>query len=204
MTTNITLNPDRNHECPRKSESILGGRMPNGNAFSGPDDLTLLERIRDRDHSAMAELFDRHSRAVYSVAVNILKDDGLAEDVTQEIFFQVWQTSDSFVHTLGSLRTWLMAVARNRSIDVIRRTKRTDPLEKVILMAQGNLVSEAEHKAMIERVRKALKNLPEAQQKVMNLALSHVEIAQRTGAPVGTIKTRIRLALIALRKALVA
>jgi RNA polymerase sigma-70 factor, ECF subfamily len=182
--------------------------MPNGNAFSGPDDLTLLERIRDRDHSAMAELFDRHSRAVYSVAVNILKDDGLAEDVTQEIFFQVWQTSDSFVHTLGSLRTWLMAVARNRSIDVIRRTKRTDPLEKVILMAQGNLVSEAEHKAMIERVRKALKNLPEEQQKVMNLAffeeLSHVEIAQRTGAPVGTIKTRIRLALIALRKALVA
>jgi RNA polymerase sigma-70 factor, ECF subfamily len=101
-----------------------------------------------------------------------------------------------------------MAVARNRSIDVLRRSRRTDPLEKVILIAQGNLVSEAEQKVMIERVRKALKTLPEEQQKAMNLAffeeLSHVEIAQRTGAPVGTIKTRIRLALIALRRALAA
>jgi RNA polymerase sigma-70 factor (ECF subfamily) len=208
MTANIFPNPDRNIEFSRKKKSVQGARMSNGNAFSGADDLTLLELVRNGNQSAMAEIFDRHGRAVYSVAVHILKDDGLAEDVMQEIFFQVWQTSDSFVHTLGSLRTWLMAVARNRSIDVLRRSRRTDPLEKVILIAQGNLVSEAEQKVMIERVRKALKTLPEEQQKAMNLAffeeLSHVEIAQRTGAPVGTIKTRIRLALIALRRALAA
>jgi RNA polymerase sigma-70 factor, ECF subfamily len=95
MTANIFPNPDRNIEFSRKKKSVQGARMSNGNAFSGADDLTLLELVRNGNQSAMAEIFDRHGRAVYSVAVHILKDDGLAEDVMQEIFFQVWQTSDS-------------------------------------------------------------------------------------------------------------
>jgi RNA polymerase sigma-70 factor (ECF subfamily) len=208
MMPNTTPNPDFDTDFSMDRESILSEQLSCGTTVSGTDDISLLERIRQGDQAAMAELFDRHGRAVFSVAVHILKDDGHAEDVMQEIFFQIWQNSDSFVQTLGSLRTWLAAIARNRSIDVLRRRKPTDPVEKVILASRCNLVSEAEHNAMIEKVLKAMKELPEAQQEAMNLAffqdLSHAEVAQRTGEPLGTIKTRIRLALIALRKALVA
>jgi RNA polymerase sigma-70 factor (ECF subfamily) len=208
MMPNTISNPDFDTDFSMNRESILGEQLSHGTTVSGTEDISLLQRIRQGDQAAMAELFDRHGRAVFSVAVHILKDDGHAEDVMQEIFFQIWQNSDSFVQALGSLRTWLVAVARNRSIDVLRRRKPTSPLEKIILASRCNLALEAEHNAMIEKVVKAMKELPEAQQEAMNLAffqdLSHAEVALRTGEPLGTIKTRIRLALIALRKTLVA
>ena len=172
------------------------------------DDVTLLGRVRKGDQGAMGEIFDRHSKAVYSVARHILNDDGYAEDVMQDIFFQVWQSSDSFMPARGSLRPWLIAVARNRCIDVLRRCKPTEAIDEVVLASQGNLASEAEHNAMFERVLKALKDLPEEQRQSMYLSffeeMTHAEIAKRTGQPLGTIKTRIRLALIRLRKALAA
>jgi RNA polymerase sigma-70 factor, ECF subfamily len=208
MMPNTASNPDFDTEFSMNGESILSEQLSHGTAVSGTDDIGLLQRIRQGDQAAMAELFDRHGRAVFSVAVHILKDDGHAEDVMQEIFFQIWQNSDSFVQTLGSLRTWLVAIAKNRSIDVLRRRKPTSPVEKIILASRCDLALEAEHNAMIEKVVKAMKELPEAQQEAMNLAffqdLSHAEVALRTGEPLGTIKTRIRLALIALRKTLVA
>ncbi len=171
-------------------------------------DITLLQRVRKGDQAAMGEIFDRYGRAVYSVALRILKDTGHAEDVMQEIFFQIWRNSDSFVQGRGSLGAWLVVVARNRSIDVLRRRKPTDSVEDVILPAACNLASEVEHNAMIEKIQKVLKQLPEEQQQSMELAffegLSHSEIAARTGDPLGTVKTRIRLALITLRKAFAA
>ena len=169
------------------------------------DDGTLLQRVRQGDQRAMAEVFDRYSRAVYSVALRILKDTGHAEDVMQEIFFQVWRNSDSFVQGRGSLGAWLVVIARNRSIDLLRRRKPTDSVEDVVLASPTNLASEAEHNALMEKVQKVLKDLPVEQQRSMELAffegLSHSEIAERTGDPLGTVKTRIRLALITLRKA---
>lgn len=169
------------------------------------DDGTLLERVRQGDQSAMAEVFDRYGRAVYSVALRILKDSGHAEDVMQDIFFQLWRNSDSFVQGRGSLGAWLVVVARNRSIDVLRRRKPTDSVDDVVLASSSNLASEAEHNALIEKVEKVLQDLPAEQQKSMQLAffegLSHSEIAERTGDPLGTVKTRIRLALMTLRKA---
>jgi RNA polymerase sigma-70 factor, ECF subfamily len=169
------------------------------------EDVTLLQRIRQGDQSAMSEIFDRYGRAVYSVALRILKDTGHAEDVMQEIFFQIWRNSDSFIQGRGSLGAWLVVVARNRSIDVLRRRKPTDSVDEVILPSPCNLASEAEHNAMIEKVQKVMKELPVEQQQSMELAffegLSHSEIAERTGDPLGTVKTRIRLALITLRKA---
>jgi RNA polymerase sigma-70 factor, ECF subfamily len=189
-------------------ESILSEQVPNGAAALATEDITLLERVREGDQAAMAEIFDRHSRAVYSVALHVLKDTGHAEDVMQEIFFQVWQNSASFVEARGSLRTWLLAVTRNRAIDFLRRRKPTDPVEDVILTSCSDVDAEAERNAMIEKVKKALKKLPEEQQQSMNLAyfeeLSHAEISARTGLPLGTVKTRIRLALTSLRKALAA
>jgi RNA polymerase sigma-70 factor, ECF subfamily len=169
------------------------------------DDGLLLQRVRQGDQTAMAEVFDRYGRAVYSVALKILKDAGHAEDVMQEIFFQVWRNSDSFVQGRGSLGAWLVVVARNRSIDLLRRRKPTDSVDDVVLAANFNLASEAEHNVLMEKVQQVMKDLPAEQQKSMELAffegLSHSEIAEKTGDPLGTVKTRIRLALITLRKA---
>jgi RNA polymerase sigma-70 factor (ECF subfamily) len=179
--------------------------MADGPNAPGTDDATLLQRVRQGDQRAMAEVFDRYSRAVYSVAMRILKDTGHAEDVMQEIFFQIWRNSDSFVQGRGSLGAWLVVVARNRSIDQLRRRKPVDSVDDVVLASSGNLASEVEHNSMMEKVRKVLRDLPAEQQRSMELAffegLSHSEIAERTGDPLGTVKTRIRLALITLRKA---
>ena len=170
------------------------------------DDNELLRRIRQGDQEAMAVIFKRYGGAVFSVALRILRDPGQAEDVMQEILFQLWRSSESFEHGRGSLGAWLVVVARNRSIDAIRRRKPTDSVEDVILASPQNLASEAERNTMIAKVRSYMQSLPPEQQKSIELAffegLSHTEIAAKTGDPLGTVKTRIRLALLSLRKAL--
>jgi RNA polymerase sigma-70 factor (ECF subfamily) len=193
---------------PDKSPNPIGGPERSttraANTASN-EDLALLERIRRGDQLAMAEVFDKYGRAVYSVALRILKDTGHAEDVMQEIFFQIWRNSESFVQGRGSLGAWLVVVARNRSIDMLRRRKPTDSVDDVVLAAPFNLAADAEHNAVMEKVHKVLQELPAEQQRSMELAffegLSHSEIAEKTGDPLGTVKTRIRLALITLRKA---
>src|SRR5271168_1265552 len=200
-----TPNPIGQPERSTSRDASQQNRMADGTTAPVTDDGTLLQRVRQGDQSAMAEVFDRYGRAVYSVALRILKDTGHAEDVMQEIFFQVWRNSDSFVQGRGSLGAWLVVVARNRSIDMLRRRKPTDSVDDVVLASKYNLASEAERSALMEKVQNILKGLPAEQQRSMELAffegLSHSEIAERTGDPLGTVKTRIRLALITLRKA---
>lgn len=170
------------------------------------DDERLLERVRARDEQAMAELFDRYGGMVYSVALRVLKDPGHAEDVMQDIFFQVWVNPRVFVSSRGSLGAWLLVVARNRAIDALRKRKPSDPVDDVVLPAKTNLASEAECNTIIEKVRVVMSGLPVDQQKSLQLAffegLSHSEIAARTGDPLGTVKTRIRTALMSVRKAI--
>ncbi len=191
-----TSNPIGNPERSKISDSNQTDRI---------DDAILLQRVREGDQTAMAEVFDRYGRIVYSVAFRVLKDTGHAEDVMQEILFQVWRNPNSFVQGRGSLGAWLVVVARNRSIDFLRRRKPTDSVEDVVLAGDCDLASEAEHNALMEKVQKVMKDLPVEQQRSMELAffdgLSHSEIAEKTGDPLGTVKTRIRLALISLRKA---
>jgi RNA polymerase sigma-70 factor (ECF subfamily) len=191
-----TSNPIGNPERSKISDSSQTHKV---------DDAILLQRVREGDQSAMAEVFDRYGRVVYSVAFRVLKDTGHAEDVMQEVLFQVWRNPSSFVQGRGSLGAWLVVVARNRSIDFLRRRKPTDSVEDVVLAGNSNLASEAERNALMEKVQKVLKDLPLEQQRSMELAffdgLSHTEIAEKTGDPLGTVKTRIRLALISLRKA---
>src|ERR1700684_2226561 len=141
-TTNPISDPERSSI--RDSSPTSG--MANGTTAS--DDSILLQRVRQGDQSAIAEVFDRYGRAVYSVALRILKDPGHAEDVMQEIFFQIWRNSDSFVPGRGSLGAWLVVVARNRSIDLLRRRKPTASVDEVVLAANCNLASEAEHNAL--------------------------------------------------------
>jgi RNA polymerase sigma-70 factor, ECF subfamily len=173
----------------------------------GPSDDLLLEGVRSKNPRAMEDLFDRYGGLLYSVALRVLKDPGQAEDVMQEIFLLLWGKPDIFVPGRGSLCGWLMVMARNRAIDILRRRKPTESPDEVVLLSNTNLASETERSILMDRVRALVRNLPPEQQKSLELAyfegLTHSEIAERTGDPLGTVKTRIRLALIGLRKALV-
>jgi RNA polymerase sigma-70 factor, ECF subfamily len=168
-------------------------------------DERLLRRVSSGDQQAMTEIFDRYSRLVFSVAVRVLADPGQAEDVMQEVFLKVWREPQSFLQDRGRLGAWLAVITRNRAIDSLRRRRPSDSVEDVILIARTDIASEVEHNSLLDKVRGAMKILPPEQKLSMELAyfegLSHSEIAARTGDPLGTVKTRIRSALLNLRKA---
>ena len=168
------------------------------------EDAHVLALVQRGDESAMAVLFDRYSRVVYSVALRVLRDASAAEDILQEIFLQVWRHPETFIATRGSMGGWLAVVTRNRAIDALRRRKPTEPVEEMSLAAPGNLADEAERNTMMERARAAIVLLPAEQRKTLEMAffegLTHTEIAEMTGDPLGTVKTRIRTALLTLRK----
>jgi RNA polymerase sigma-70 factor (ECF subfamily) len=191
--------PNPNVEASRSSD------RPAEN-MSATDDMGLLTRIQSGDQEAMSALFDRYGTMVYSVALRVLKDAGEAEDVMQEIFVQVWKNPGVFVSGKGSLGGWLVVVARNRSIDVIRRRRPTEQVELFALPSSTNLAREAERNSLLGKIRGVMVSLPEEQRNSVELAffegLSHSEIAEKTGDPLGTVKTRIRLALTSIRKAL--
>jgi RNA polymerase sigma-70 factor (ECF subfamily) len=169
-------------------------------------DKSLMERVRAREQRAMTVVFDRYAGLVYSVALRVLNDSGQAEDVMQEIFFQLWRNPDSFSFLKGSLGTWLAVVARNRAIDQLRQRRPSEPVDEIALASPTNLENEAERNTMMQRVRGILKEMPEDHQRSLEMAffegMTHSEIAEKTGQPLGTIKTRIRSALISLRKRL--
>jgi len=172
---------------------------------STQEDSFLLALVQRGDEAAMASLFDRYSKIVYSVALRVLRDPALAEDILQEIFMQIWRKPESFTATRGSLGGWLAVVSRNRAIDVLRRKKPTDSVDDIVLSSPYNLADEGERNIMIEKARTAMHLLPTEQRKTLEMAffdgLTHSEIAEMTGDPLGTVKTRIRSALLSLRKA---
>jgi RNA polymerase sigma-70 factor (ECF subfamily) len=164
-----------------------------------------MRRILSGDEGALGLLYDRYGARVYSVAKRILQDEGAAEEVLQDIFHQLWRNAESFDSERGALGSWLLVMARNRSIDRLRRRPPTPPEEvAATLHASGpDVESAAVSNQMAERVREALRALPEAQREAMELAyfegLTQSEIAKRTGDPLGTVKTRLRTALATLR-----
>lgn len=169
------------------------------------DDASLLAMVQRGDEPAMASLFDRYSKVVYSVALRVLRDPASAEDVLQEIFMQVWRSPESFIATRGSLGGWLAVVSRNRSIDALRRKRPSENIDDIALASPYNLAKEAELHAMIGKAREVIVTLPPEQRKTLEMAffdgLTHSEISEMTGDPLGTVKTRIRSALQSLRKA---
>lgn len=175
---------------------------------SGEDDAALLAKMQRGDEHAMAALFDRYSKIVYSVALRVLRDPAAAEDVLQEVFMQIWRNPTSFIATKGSLGGWLAVVSRNRSIDGLRRKRPTESVDDMALASNYNLANEAERNNMMEKARSVIHLLPMEQRKTLEMAffdgLTHSEIAEMTGDPLGTVKTRIRSALTTLRKALTA
>jgi RNA polymerase sigma-70 factor (ECF subfamily) len=172
---------------------------------STEDDSSLLALVQSGNEQAMASLFDRYSRVVYSVALRVLRDPASAEDVLQEVFMQIWRNPDSFTAARGSLGGWLSIVSRNRSIDLLRRKRPTVDVDDVPLASSCNLANEAERNSLMERARGVITRLPNEQRKTLEMAffdgLTHSEIAEMTGDPLGTVKTRIRSGLLTLRKA---
>jgi len=153
----------------------------------------------------MAALYDRYSGIVYAVALRVLGDAGAAEDVLQEVFMQVWRNPGVFDSSRGNLGAWLAVIARNRAIDGLRKRRRETDVEDVIVAVEPDLAGDAERSRAMEKVRSALAAMPTVQRSALEMAyfegLSHSEIAAKTGEPLGTVKTRIRAGLLALRKA---
>jgi RNA polymerase sigma-70 factor, ECF subfamily len=169
-------------------------------------DQQLMEQIRRRQPAALSRVYDLYSTVVYSVALRVLHDGAAAEDVMQEVFLKLWQQPDSFADRRGSLCGWLAVVSRNRAIDRIRSSKRMENVDDLQLSNGLDPGSEAEREIMLQKVRTVMADMPADQRQAMEMAFfeghTHTEIAERTGQPLGTVKTRIRSALISIRKAL--
>jgi RNA polymerase sigma-70 factor, ECF subfamily len=178
--------------------------LPGAELKGGAADLVLISAIRSGDENAMAQLYDRYSPIVYSVALRVLGDTAAAEDVLQEVFMQLWRNPGLFDSTRGNLAAWLAVITRNRSIDALRKRRPESDIADVLVSVEPDLAGEAERARAMEKVRGALAKMLPAQRAALEMAyfegLTHTEIATRTGEPLGTIKTRIRAGLLTLRK----
>ncbi len=180
----------------------------NANSPAEAGDVALLRRIANKDEIALATLYNRYSGLVYSVALRILRDASRAEEVLQDIFFQLWGTASAFDPSRGSLAAWLLVCARNRAISRLRGQagEPAEELHEYTATLPADLESELAQKQQISRVRATLESLPPAQREALELAyfegLTHSEIASRTGEPLGTVKTRLRAAVGYLKRAL--
>ena len=174
-------------------------------------DHQLIHQIATMDKAALEALYGRYSTPVYSLAMHMLRHDALAEEVTQEIFLNIWLKAGSFNPERGEPRSWIMSVAHHKIVDSIRSRRRslimTDPgdYETLDLLPANQTSTEEQVERNLERERilKALSGLPEAQREVILLAYfegySQSEMAKKLDQPLGTVKTRVRLAMQKLR-----
>lgn len=171
-------------------------------------DTSLLSSIRSGNQGAMSVLYDRYSSIVYSVALRVLSDTGMAEDILQEVFMQLWRNPASFDAARGKLAPWLAVITRNRAIDLLRKRRPENDVDDITISVEPDLAAETARSRAMEKVRAVLGEMPAPQRSAVEMAyfqgMTHTEIAQKTGEPLGTIKTRIRTALLALRKAVMA
>lgn len=175
--------------------------------MSETDELALA--LRRREEHALAKLYDRYGGAVYNLALRITHDQGMAEEISLDTFLQIWQQAYRFDAQQGTLPGWMFTIARTRAIDRVRaagaakRTRVDDPVPMASATQPDDMTELAERRQL---VREAMSALSDTQRAALELAyyegLSHSEIAARLGEPLGTVKTRIRQAMLVLRKTL--
>jgi RNA polymerase sigma-70 factor (ECF subfamily) len=180
-------------------------------AASATDDAdrVVLVRLAHGQLDALDELYDRYKTMAYSIAYRITNDATLAEDVVQDAFLGAWRNAARYVEGRGSVKTWLLSIVHHRAIDAIRRRRPTTELPEADLPPPAALTMPdvwAEVAAGLDgdTVRGALATLSDVQREAIELAyfggLTQQEIAERTDTPLGTVKSRMRLGLLAMRR----
>jgi RNA polymerase sigma-70 factor (ECF subfamily) len=179
-----------------------------------PSDETLIAAVAGGDEEALGMLYDRYAKAVFSLAARITREQGLAEEITQEVFLRLWRNAATYTAGRGRFASWLLGVTHHLSVDQLRRRQARPQAvastDELTVQGRPDTRTNVEEEAWL-RVRReimldALAQLPEAQRRVIELAyyggLTHVEIAAMLGDPLGTVKTRMRPGLQKLRELL--
>ena len=175
-------------------------------------DAALAYRVTTGDADSLEELYNRYGVQVFSMAYGILRDYALAEDLAQEVFVALWTRAGRFDESKGVFRHWFLHLAHNRVIDEVRRRRRVALMDAdrapedatLGLVSSGDTANEAVTAVLVGEAREAISALPDEQRVVIVMAYmegaTQQEIAQRTGSPLGTVKTRLRLGLGKLRQ----
>ena len=194
-------------------ESSSGTAVSEKSPAPAPADLELIEKVRQGDQSALDLLYKRYSSPVYSLVWKILQNSEEAEDVALDVFWQVWRQADRYDPARGAPPAWIFTLARSRAIDRLRSRRRRE--DRTISIDDPNLRFDpldenaspdqvVSFRQSRDAVRAAMTELSAVQREAVELAflkgMTHVEIAERLGQPLGTVKTRIRQGLIRLRK----
>jgi RNA polymerase sigma-70 factor (ECF subfamily) len=182
--------------------------------FHSFDDAALLRLISRAHEEALGVLYDRYHRLVYSMALNATNDEGMAEEITQDVFMRIWNKADTYHPEQGKFVTWMTSITRYRSIDLLRRQairpegNRQSWVEEQNAepAAAMNVEAEVEVSQRRQKLVQAVNLLPPDQRRALAYAFfqgyTHSEIAQVLNEPLGTVKTRIRLAMQKLRQIL--
>lgn len=195
--------------APRRSRRQRAGAYNAGVTLEALADEGLVAEVSRGSEEALRQLYRRHATAVFSLARRMLRDEEAAEEVVQDVFLKLWQRAGDYAAARGGLSSWLLTIAHHATVDAIRRRslRQTVPVEERELEAAPDardVAGTAIDRAGIDR---ALATLEPADRRLVETAyyegLSHSQIAKATGMPLGTVKTRIRLALLRLRKELV-
>jgi len=172
-----------------------------------------MERILERDSTALEVLYDRYGRPVYSLVLRIAQQPASAEEIVQDVFLQLWRSADRFQISRGPLEPWLFTMARNRALDFLRlkreKQRRREDSDSDILpsaVVRPDPEGDLDQSRRAEKIRALMISLPEAQRRAIELAffegLTHSEIAAATGEALGTVKSWIRGGLLRLRESL--
>jgi RNA polymerase sigma factor (sigma-70 family) len=174
-------------------------------------DRAVLALVTDGQLDALQELYDRYRTMAYSIALRITTDPSLAEDVVQDAFLGVWRNASRYVEGRGSVKTWLLSIVHHRAVDAVRRRRPTTALPEredtpPMSLTLPDIWQEVAGNLDRDEIASALRSLTDVQREAIELAywggLTQQEIAARTGAPLGTVKSRVRLGLLALRRSL--
>ncbi|MCY4417997.1 MAG: sigma-70 family RNA polymerase sigma factor [Chloroflexi bacterium] len=178
------------------------------------EDIQLILDIGGGDERALEAVYDRYAHRVYSLAMSVLRDEGLAEDAVQEVFSNIWQKAQSYRPEMSAPGTWIMSVAHHKIVDFYRSRRRTtdhtaQPEMETLMRVPDQKLSveqQVERSFNARLVRAALLELPEEQSQPLYLSAWHgysqSEIAQMLNIPLGTVKTRMRLGMQKLKAAL--